>query len=160
MPRDNLCLRVEIEYPMLWESQDQGWDPIVIEPNVFVDTVLDLVYKHCGNRKITFSSFSPEICILLAAKQQEFPILFLNKAGAVPTGDVRASSTQQAVHFARRWDLNGVVLLSDPLVVCPRLIQHVKSKGLICASYGDLNDDPVNAKVDFLLISQVGCHTH
>lgn len=132
---------------MLWEAEDQSFEPYAPEANLFVDKVLDLIYKYGGKRNITFSSFSPEMCLLLAAKQKTHPIMFISKAGSVPTGDVRASSVQQAVHFAKRWNLAGIVLLSDPLVLCPRLIEVVRSHGLVCASYGDLNDDPANARM-------------
>lgn len=132
---------------MLWEAEDQEFEPYAVKANLFVDIVLDLVYEYGGKRNITFSSFSPEMCLLLKAKQQTYPILFISKAGSVPTGDIRASSVQQAVTFAKRWDLAGLVLLSDPLIMCPRLISYVKSAGLVCASYGDLNDDPANAKL-------------
>lgn len=130
---------------MLWEAQDQDWEPYAIEANLFVDTVLDLVYKYGGKRNITFSSFSPEMCMALKAKQRDYPILFISKAGSVPTGDLRASNVEQAVVFAKRWDLTGIVVLANPLVEDPSLIQHIKSAGLICATYGDVNDDPDNA---------------
>lgn len=135
------------EYPMLWEAQDQDWEPYAIEANVFVDMVLDLVYKYGGRRNITFSSFSPEISIALKAKQRDYPILFISKSGFVPTGDLRASNVEQAVVFAKRWDLTGVVLVANTLVKDPSLIPYIKSAGLICASYGDVNDDPENARI-------------
>ncbi|KAL8788540.1 MAG: hypothetical protein Q9213_001613 [Squamulea squamosa] len=115
--------------------------------NLFVDTILKMVWRLAGQRSITFSSFSPEICVFLAIKQQQYPILFISKGGSVPTGDARASSLQQAVHFAKAWDLAGIVMLSDVFVHCPRLLRYAKSKGLVCGSYGDLNDDPECAKI-------------
>ena len=132
---------------MLWEAEDRDMEPYAIEANTFVDTVLGMIYRLSGTRNITFSSFSPEMCLLLSTKQNDFPVLFINKAGSVPTGDVRASSLQQAIRFAKSWSLAGIVMLSDPLVMCPRLIKYAKSSGLVCCSYGDLNDDPENAMV-------------
>jgi glycerophosphodiester phosphodiesterase len=132
---------------MLWEAEDRGMDPYAFELNAFVNRILEMIYRLAGKRNITLSSFSPEICILLAAKQQQYPILFINKSGSVPTGDVRAYGLQQAMHFARRWRLVGIVMLSDPFVMCPRLIGYARSSGLVCASYGNLNDDPECAMV-------------
>lgn len=135
------------EYPMLWEAEDRDMDYFAMELNVFVDTILKMIYRFGEKRSITFSSFSPEVCILLSMKQAEYPVLFISKAGSVPTGDIRASSLQQAVHFAKTWGLAGIVMLSDVFVLCPRLLLYAKGKGLVCGSYGDLNDDPECAKV-------------
>ncbi len=96
-----IAFNLEIKYPMLWEAEDRGIELCAIELNFFVDTILTTIFQLCGYRNITLSSFSPEICILLACKQQTFPILFINKAGSVPAGDVRASSLQGAIEFAK-----------------------------------------------------------
>lgn len=132
---------------MLWEAEDEDWEPYITEANLFVDTVLDMIHEHGGKRNITLSSFSPEICLLLSAKQRAHPILFINWAGQVDTSDTRASSTQDAIQFAKRWNLAGVALRSNPIVMCPRLIRYVRSAGLVCSSWGELNNDPENAKL-------------
>lgn len=133
---------VQIEYPMLWEAEDRAMEPYAFELNSFVDKILNMVYRLAGDRNITFSSFSPEICIHLTLKQRDFPILFINKAGSVSTGDTRAYGLQQAIHFAKTWNLAGIVMLSDPFVMCPKLVGYARSSGLVCGSYGNLNDDP------------------
>lgn len=138
---------VRLEYPMLWEAEDRSMETSAPEINLFVDIILSTVYKHGRNRNITFSSFSPEICIVLAIKQQQYPILFINKAGSVPTGDIRAANLQQAIRFAKKFNLAGIVMLSDPLVLCPRLVSYAKSTGLVVGTYGNLNDDPKCAMV-------------
>ncbi|KAL8734804.1 MAG: hypothetical protein Q9181_003028 [Wetmoreana brouardii] len=143
----SVAFNLEMKYPMLWEAEDRDMDLFAMELNLFVDTILAMVYRLGGQRSITFSSFSPEICILLSVKQRDYPVLFINKAGSVPTGDIRARNLQQAIHFAKAWGLAGIVMLSDVFVQCPRLLQYAKSQGLVCGSYGNLNDDPANAKV-------------
>ena len=138
----SIAFNIEIKYPMLWEAEDRGMEFYAMELNFFVDTILTMIFRLCGERNITVSSFSPEICILLACKQQTFPILFINKAGSVPAGDVRAASLQEAIKFAKAWGLTGIVMLSDPFVMCPRLLTYAKDSGLVIGSYGDLNDEP------------------
>lgn len=138
----SIAFNLEIKHPMLWEAEDRGMEFNAIELNFFVDTILTMIFQLCGNRNITLSSFSPEICILLACKQQTFPILFINKAGSVPAGDVRAGSLQGAIEFAKAWDLAGIIMLSDPFVMCPRLLTYAKDSGLVVGSYGNLNDEP------------------
>lgn len=138
------------EYPMLFEAVDE-WksDNTAIELNVFVDTILSSVLLHpsCRSRSIMFSSFSPEVCILVSLKQTTFPIFFLNDSGNFPTGDVRASNLQQAIHFAKKWALDGIVMASEPFVYAPKLVGLAKGEGLMTASYGVLNNEPDYAKV-------------
>jgi glycerophosphodiester phosphodiesterase len=133
---------------MLFEADDWKMDTYAVELNTFVDAVLEKVSSLGANRPINFSSFSPEICILLSTKQRSYPVLFLNDAGNFPTGDVRASSLQQAIHFAKSWNLSGVDMASEPLVMCPKLVKHVRDSGLVCSTYGTQNNDPKNAKVN------------
>jgi glycerophosphodiester phosphodiesterase len=97
------------------------------------------------------TSFSPELCILLAQKQNQYPVLFLNESNLFPTGDTRASNLQEAVHFARRWNLPGVVMSSEPFIMSPKLMAYVKDAGLVCVSFGFMNNDAENARVSSIL---------
>ncbi|KAJ5397778.1 hypothetical protein N7509_005891 [Penicillium cosmopolitanum] len=135
---------IELKYPMLHESEEEEMDTYAVELNSFVDTVLTKVYDMGQNRDILFSSFNPDICLILSFKQPSIPVLFLTDAGASPVGDIRASSLQEAVRFASRWNLLGIVSQAEPLVLCPRLVRIVKESGLVCVSYGMLNNDGVN----------------
>ena len=138
---------IEMKYPMLHESEEHEMDLYAVELNSFVDTVLKTVYDLAGKRNIIFSSFNPDICLMLSFKQPSIPVLFLTDAGTCPVGDVRAASLQEAIRFASRWNLLGVVSAAEPLVMCPRLVRVVKESGLVCVSYGTLNNDPENVKV-------------
>lgn len=73
----------------------------------------------------------------------------------------RAASVQVAVRFARRWNLAGVVFHCDALLLAPRLVGYVKNRGLVCASYGLVNNDPENVRrqaeagVDIIIADRV-----
>lgn len=142
---------IEMKYPMLFESEEHDMDTYAIELNSFCDTILQMVYDRAGNRNILFSSFNPDICLCLSFKQPNYPIMFLTDAGGCPVGDVRASSLQEAIRFASRWNLLGIVSLSEPFVNSPRLIRIVKQSGLVCVSYGAQNNDPVLVQVSLIL---------
>lgn len=146
LPQD-VGFNIEMKYPMLFESEEQGMDTYAVELNSFVDTVLTKVYDLGANRNIIFSSFHPDICLLLAFKQPSIPVLFLTDAGTSIVGDIRASSLQEAIRFASRWNLLGIVSASEPFVMCPRLIQVVKNSNLVCFSYGTLNNDACNSRL-------------
>ena len=152
---------IEMKYPMLHESEDEEMDTYAVELNSFVDTVLTKVYDLGQDRNMIFSSFNPDICLLLSFKQPSIPVLFLTDAGTCPVGDIRASSLQEAIRFASRWNLLGVVTAAEPLVISPRLVRVVKESGLVCVSYGTLNNDPskvqlqVNEGIDAVIVDSV-----
>ena len=124
-----------LEYPMLYEVENEDMDTYAVELNSYVDTVLNKVYDMGQDRHMIFSSFNPDICLLLSFKQPSIPVLFLTDAGASPAGDIRAGSLQEGIRFASRWNLLGVVSSAEPLVLCPRLVRVVKESGLVCVTY-------------------------
>lgn len=135
---------------------DWNMDPFFVEANFFTDTILVCLAEHISTRSVLLSSFSPEICILLARKQSRWPVLFLTDSGNSTQADVRATNLQEAVSFAQKWELDGVVLASEPFVFAPQLVEYVKGKRMVCATYGALNDDVKGATVrihSFLLLS-------
>ncbi|KAH6623029.1 Glycerophosphoryl diester phosphodiesterase family-domain-containing protein [Chaetomium tenue] len=165
---------IELKYPMLHESEEHDMDTYAVEVNSFCDTVLAKVYDHLdlgagkteesavgGGRHVIFSSFNPDICLCLSFKQPNIPILFLTDAGTSPVGDIRASSLQEAIRFASRWNLLGIVSNSEPFVNSPRLVKVVKQNGLVCVSYGALNNEPklvqrqVKEGIDAVIVDSV-----
>ena len=132
---------------MLFKAHDWGMESSAVEANHLVNSTLDCVYRLAKNRTIFFSSFSPEVCILLSNKQHIYPVFFLSESGHIPSSDARADSLQETIWFARSWGLAGVISRSEPLVVSPQLIQYVQDAGLSCISWGGLNDVAEHAKV-------------
>ncbi|KAL8678176.1 MAG: hypothetical protein Q9186_005467, partial [Xanthomendoza sp. 1 TL-2023] len=141
LPSD-IALNIEIKYPMLSEAiDDWKMDPFFTEANFFTDTILLCLSKHISNRAVPLSSFNPNLCILLARKQSRWPVLFLTDSGNSQQTDGRAAYLQEAMSFAKKWDLDGVVMASEPIVLAPQLAGFVKGKGMICATYGGLHDE-------------------
>lgn len=132
---------------MLFEAADFQMDTYATEINYFLDTILSVTYACAGNRRIIFTSFSPEICMVLAVKQQIYPILFLNDSSNLPTGDMRATCLQTAMRFAHRFGLQGVAMSSEPFVHSPGTVGLARGQGLYTASYGPLNDDGPSVEV-------------
>lgn len=118
------------------------------EPRSF-SIVLQVVYDNLSKEKrdIIFSSFNPDICLLLSFKQPSIPILFLTEGGTAKMADVRASCLQEAIRFASRWNLLGIVSAAEPFVLCPRLVRVVKECGLVCVTYGTMNNVTANVRV-------------
>ena len=147
---ESVGFNIELKYPMLHESEEHEMDIYAVELNSFCDTVLAKVYDLAKSRNLIFSSFNPDICLCLSFKQPSIPIMFLTDAGCSPVGDIRASSLQEAVRFASRWNLLGIVSVARPFVNSPRLVRVVKQSGLVCVSYGAQNNDPLLVQVSKL----------
>ncbi|KAI1156602.1 Glycerophosphoryl diester phosphodiesterase family-domain-containing protein [Nemania diffusa] len=159
---ESVGFNIEMKYPMLLESEQHYMDTYAIELNSFCDTVLAKVYELAGGRRhVLFSSFNPDICLCLSFKQPSIPIMFLTDAGAEAVSDIRASSLQEAIRFASRWNLLGIVSNATPFVHCPRLVKVVKQSGLVCVSYGVQNNNPdlvkvqVNEGIDAVIVDSV-----
>lgn len=117
------------------------------ELNLFVDTILECVYNNTdADRKIIFSSFHPDIALLVNMKQPNYPVFFLTDAGTLPMADVRCNSIQEAIRFAKGADLLGIVTASEPILEAPRLVRVIKQTGLLLFTYGVLNNEVKNAK--------------
>lgn len=141
---------------MLSEAiEEWSMDVYAIEVNLLVDTILTTVFDHAGTHPIILASFSPEVCICLKLKQNTYPVHFLTESGNVNAGDVRARSLQEAVHFARAWDLAGTIQRADPLLSSLKLVRYCQQGGMGCATWGPGNDDPENAKVCWYFFSSV-----
>ncbi|KAK1761443.1 Glycerophosphodiester phosphodiesterase GDE1 [Echria macrotheca] len=159
---ESIGFNIEMKYPMLHESEEHEMDTYAVELNSFCDTVLTKVYDLAGDaRHVIFSSFNPDICLCLSFKQPSIPILFLTDAGSCAVGDIRASSLQEAIRFASRWNLLGIVSHAEPFVNSPRLVRVVKQSGLVCVSYGTQNNDPklvqrqVKEGIDAVIVDSV-----
>lgn len=144
----NVGFNIECKYPMVDEAEQEDIGQIAVEMNHWVDTVLQVVYDNANGRDIMFSSFHPDICVMLSLKQPSIPILFLTEGGTAKMADVRATSLQSAIRFARSWNLLGIVSAAAPIIEAPRLAQVVKSSGLVCVTYGVENNDPENANIE------------
>ncbi|OBA28042.1 GDPD-domain-containing protein [Hanseniaspora valbyensis NRRL Y-1626] len=158
---ENVGFNIECKYPMPDEATKEEMGQIAVEMNFWVDTVLEVVFKYCKDRDIIFSSFHPDICMMLSLKQPHFPILFLTEGGASEMFDYRCLSLKNAINFAKKWNLLGIVTAAKPIVMAPRLAQVVKSSGLVLFTYGVQNNDPDIAKkelragVDAVIVDNV-----
>ena len=44
------------------------------------------------------------------------------------------------------------MLASEPFVLAPQLVGFVKGKGMVCATYGELNDEVEGATISVLVL--------
>ncbi|KAI1316506.1 Glycerophosphocholine phosphodiesterase [Mortierella claussenii] len=146
----HIGFNIEVKYPMLDEAEDANIPLYCFELNRFVDRILQEVYDHDEthpNRNIIFSSFHPDICLLLNMKQPNYPVFFLTDGGTSVVADRRCNSIQGAVRFATSIDLLGIVTHSAPIIEAPNLVKGIKETGLLVFTYGADNNDVENAKL-------------
>jgi len=135
---------IELKYPLTEEIKENEIYP---ERNLFVDSILKVIFNCAGNRVIILSSFEPDICLLCALKQPKFPVFFLTNAGTATFRDPRCNSLEAAVKFAKTYHLLGIVSECAPFIENTDLIQQVKHEGLVLLTWGDQNNNPKYAKL-------------
>lgn len=136
----HIGFNMEVKYPMVDEAEEAGFRGSEMEINTFVDSVLKVVGDAPLGRPLMFSSFHPEICLLLSLKQSRIPVFFLSDCGFSRMADARCNSLRAAVRFASSHHLSGLVVLADPLLKSPCLMSLIREAGLACFTYGNANN--------------------
>lgn len=126
---------IEIKYP---ESEEMERYFAVAQRNIYVNTILQVIFDNAGDRKCIISSFDPDICYLVAAKQVRYPVFFLTEAGTTITDDYRKNSMEAAIQFAQSARLFGIVSECRPILNDLSLIAKCHQANLLIFTYGEL----------------------
>lgn len=141
-----------IELKWICQNKDGSWAENLssyFNMNAFLDIILSCVLRNGGNRRIVFSCFDPDICIMVRHKQNKYPILFLTQgiSDKYPElMDVRCQTTQIAISFAQSENILGISGHTEELLKNISYIGDAQSKGLVVFSWGDDNNDPENRR--------------
>ncbi|VDK76244.1 unnamed protein product, partial [Litomosoides sigmodontis] len=156
---------IEIKYPMMQKNGLHECENY-FERNDYIDIILNDVFNNAGDRRIVFSSFDPDCCALLAAKQHLYPVLFLCVGVTTryePFVDLRSSTSNAALNFAACIDILGVNFHTEDLLRDPSPIQRARKFGLISFVWGDDLDNKENIdyfkkvlRVDGLIYDRIG----
>lgn len=152
-PSISFCLQLDFI-----ASNVYGGESTYENLNFTIDLVLKSIYNKIINtnsrRSILFTSFNKLICTLLNLKQPNFPVLFSascgfsnyeqrSKVDGKSTHENQiareSDSMQEAVKFAKRSNLLGVICHCNVAIRAPILIEAAKRAGLFVATYGRLN---------------------
>ncbi|KAJ1818524.1 Glycerophosphocholine phosphodiesterase, partial [Coemansia sp. RSA 2598] len=166
---DEVGFDIEVKYPMPDEADEFGVFTN-FEINLFVDCILDVVYGHMQpaaggsskRRPIVFTSFHPDICLLLAHKVNgDIPVMLLTDAGMSAMADCRCNSIDAAVRLCKWAGLAGIVTHVGPISQSPRVASLVRRHQLVLATYGSLNNQLEHVKqqqaygVDIVIVDDV-----
>ncbi|KAK9830606.1 hypothetical protein WJX81_004355, partial [Elliptochloris bilobata] len=95
-----------------------------------------------SSRTIVFTSFDPDVCRVLRARQARCPVMFLSGGGAYAHVDARRTSVPGAVAWALEAGLQGLVLEAGSVQAQPEAVAAARRKGLMVLTYGLQNNDP------------------
>ncbi|CAL1527382.1 unnamed protein product [Lymnaea stagnalis] len=163
---ENTGFDIEIKYPQE-DINDVSEMENYFDVNENMDHILKVVFAHAGARKIVFSSFDPDTCILLQLKQNKYPVMLLHQGQTriyTPYKDYRAYSFKNGIGFTISEQLLGVALHSEVLLQDLSLIERVQSKKLVLFVWGNDNNDPKmikrlrDLKVDGIIYDRIDCH--
>uniref|UniRef100_A0A1I8Q894 GP-PDE domain-containing protein n=1 Tax=Stomoxys calcitrans TaxID=35570 RepID=A0A1I8Q894_STOCA len=129
----------------------------VIDRNLYVDCILDVVFRKAGKRRIIFSCFDPDICTMLRFKQNRYPVMFLTIGDSVKYQkfmDPRGNRIETAVLHSLAMELLGIVAHTEDLLRDPSQVNLAKERGLIVFCWGDDN----NSKTTIKLLKDLGLH--
>ncbi|VDN02966.1 unnamed protein product [Thelazia callipaeda] len=156
---------IEVKYPMMQKNGLHECENY-FERNDYIDIILSDVLNNADNRRIVFSSFDPDCCAMLAAKQHLYPVLFLCVGLTTryePFVDLRASTSDAAVNFAACIDILGVNFHTEDLLRDASPILRARQFGLISFVWGDDLDNKENIdyfkkviRVDGLIYDRIG----
>jgi glycerophosphocholine phosphodiesterase GPCPD1 len=128
-----------------------------IDKNLYVDSILEVVLAKANKRRIVFSSFDPDICIMLRNKQNIYPTMFLTLGKTTRYKQYRyplCNTIQNAVKFSVANELLGIVAHSEDLLRDISQVNLVKDHGLAIFCWGDDN----NCKENIKFLKDKGLH--
>lgn len=95
--------------------------------NLYLDTILDVVLRYGGDRRIIFSCFNPDICHVIKLKQNKYPVMFLTigESRIYPIyKDPRCWSIRAAAQYAIMVELLGINVHTEDLLRDPCLVKY------------------------------------
>lgn len=128
-----------------------------IDKNLYVDCILEVVLAKAGKRRIVFSSFDPDICIMVRNKQNIYPTMFLTLGTTTRYKRYHnplCNTIENAVKFSVANELLGIVAHSEDLLRDSTQVNLVKDNGLVIFCWGDDN----NCKDTIKFLKDKGLH--
>lgn len=120
-----------------------------MEMNLFLDQILKTVLREAGDRKIVFSSFSPDVCTMLSFKQNRYPILLLTQGNSEKYElyrDPRTWSIKAGTQYAEMAGLCGLSAMAELLIRDPGQMDLVRKRGQVIFIWTDEQNDRETVK--------------
>ncbi|XP_076893078.1 glycerophosphodiester phosphodiesterase GDPD2-like [Bidens hawaiensis] len=116
-----------------------------------LQVILKVVYENAKERPVIFSTFQPDVALLIKKLQREYPVYFLTNGGNEIYEDVRMNSLEEAKKLAISGGLDGVVSEVKGVFRNPSVVREIKESNLSLLTYGKLNNVPEAVHVQYLM---------
>lgn len=129
-------------------------DYVVYEQEYLIrvlQVILKVVYENAQERPVIFSSFQPDVALLMKKLQHKYPVYFLTNGGNEIYDDVRMNSLEEAKKLAVAGGLDGVVSEVKGIFRNPSVVREIKESNLSLLTYGKLNNVPEAVHVQYLM---------
>ncbi|KAB1202851.1 Glycerophosphodiester phosphodiesterase GDE1 [Morella rubra] len=146
---DSLCTLQEaferVEPSLGFNIELKFDDYIVYEQDYLIhvlQAVLQVVIAYAQDRAIFFSTFHPDVALLVRKLQSTYPVFFLTNGGTEIYYDVRRNSLEEAIKLCLEGGLQGIVSEIKGVFRNPGAVAKVKEAKLSLLTYGSLNNVP------------------
>lgn len=147
---------IEIKWTMqLYDGSYELYHPTDL--NLYLDTILEVVLRYGGKRRIVFSCFNADCCAMIRMKQNKYPVMFLTQGETVHYpryNDPRCWSIKSAAQYGAMVELLGINVHTEDLLRDPSLIRYATMNDLIIFCWGDDNSNPDTIKY----LKELGLH--
>lgn len=148
---ENVGILVELKYPAP-NVQDMLSLPYP-RRDQFVNTILNELFAHdLPKRKVAFLCFEPDICDMVALKQNSFPV-YLSHCEAMDKPcdefDPRTISLANGFEYVKAYQLHGLMMLNKLVTERPQIISDIISENYPILTYGASNSDSKTVKTQF-----------
>ncbi|KAH8377163.1 hypothetical protein KR093_003741 [Drosophila rubida] len=147
---EKLGFLIEIKWP---QRDDSGcWEKDSCKPsfdrNFYVDTILELVFRLAGKRRIFFASFDADICLMVRYKQNYYPVLLqlMDHERPVQFIDPRVNRLETSLFFCHTMELFGLSMHTNVVLGQPVTVGQIRELRLHVLTWGN-NDEAVRDKL-------------
>ncbi|XP_071693515.1 glycerophosphodiester phosphodiesterase GDPD1, chloroplastic-like [Rutidosis leptorrhynchoides] len=129
-------------------------DHVVYEQEYLIhvlEVILKVVYENAQDRPIIFSTFQPDVALLMKKLQHTYPVYFLTNGGNEIFDDVRMNSLEEAKKLALEGGLDGIVSEVKGIFRNPSVVREINESNLSLLTYGRLNNVPEAVHVQYLM---------
>ncbi|XP_031623352.1 glycerophosphocholine phosphodiesterase GPCPD1-like [Contarinia nasturtii] len=146
---ESVGFNIEVKWNMELFDGRHEMDRVNKNPNLYVDCILDVVLSKAADRRVVFSSFDPDICVMLRWKQNIYPVMFLSQGISdryEMFHDPRGDTIENAVFHANSNGLLGIVAHTMDLLRDTTQLNLATNLGLTVFCWGDENNSKETIK--------------
>lgn len=116
---DSVGFNIEVKWNMEFFDGSQEVERINKNKNLYIDCILEVVLNKAAKRRIIFSCFDADVCVMLRLKQNIFPVMYLSQGMTERYSrfyDPRGDTIENANFHACISELLGIVAHSEDLL--------------------------------------------